>query len=213
MGGYVFQLPVVLWGNAKRRRREAPPFDLAPPLATMTRSYKGCIPFQSAKRGSRPRRNGLGCHKTERPGWTAPCMIVVCRICHASPARGVFQTADGFGCIAPQYRCPWRAGAYRRDSPSSLWEGVSKFHYPPRCPRARFASTGSKAALIARPACPSPPELAVVAAHLTSLSRGFRIGNTVYSVFKARKKTPLTYQEVSGANVLPLTEIFSKYFS
>ena len=160
-----------------------------------------------------PRRNGLGCHKTERPGWTAPCMIVVCRFCHASPARGVFQTADGFGCIAPQYRCPWRAGAYRRDSPSSLWEGVSKFHYPPRCPRARFANTGSKAALIARPACPSPPELAVVAAHLTSLSRGFRIGNTVYSVFKARKKTPLTYQEVSGANVLPLTEIFSKYFS
>ena len=103
---------------------------------------------------------------------TAPCMIVVCRICHASPARGVFQTADGFGCIAPQHRCPWRAGAYRRNSPSSLWEGVSKFHYPPRCPRARFANTGSKAALIARPACPSPPELAVVAAHLTSLGKG-----------------------------------------
>ena len=67
MGGYVFQLPVVLWGNAKRRRREAPPFDLAPPLATMTRSYKGCIPFQSAKRGSRPRRANLACRKTERP--------------------------------------------------------------------------------------------------------------------------------------------------
>ena len=30
---------------------------------------------------------------------------------------------------------------------------------------------------------------------------------------EARKKTPLTYQEVSGANVLPLTWIFSKYFS
>lgn len=179
----------------------------------MTRS-SGTVVFRfNPQKREPPRRNGLGCHKTERPGWTAPCMIVVCRICHTSPARGVFQTADGFGCIAPQYRCPWRAGAYRRDSPSSLWEGVSKFHYPPRCPRARFANTGSKAALIARPACPSPPELAVVAAHLTSLSRGFRIGNTVYSVFKARKKTPLTYQEVSGANVLPLTEIFSKYFS
>ena len=179
----------------------------------MTRS-SGTVVFRfNPQKREPPRRNGLGCHKTERPGWTAPCMIVVCSICHASPARGVFQTADGFGCIAPQYRCPWRAGAYRRDSPSSLWEGVSKFHYPPRCPRARFANTGSKAALIARPACPSPPELAVVAAHLTSLSRGFRIGNTVYSVFKARKKTPLTYQEVSGANVLPLTEIFSKYFS
>ena len=179
----------------------------------MTRS-SGTVVFRfNPQKREPPRRNGLGCHKTERPGWTAPCMIVVCSICHASPARGVFQTADGFGCIAPQYRCPWRAGAYRRDSPSSLWEGVSKFHYPPRCPRTRFASTGSKAALIARPAYPSPPELAVVAAHLTSLSRGFRIWNTVYSVFKARKKTPLTYQEVSGANVLPLTEIFSKYFS
>ena len=116
------------------------------------------------------------------------------------------------GSLHSRLPLPQRAGAYQ-GSPSSLWEGVSKFHYPPRCPRARFASTGSKAALIARPACPSPPELAVVAAHLTSLSRGFRIGNTVYSVFKARKKTPLTYQEVSGANVLPLTEIFSKYFS
>ena len=159
----------------------------------MTRS-SGTVVFRfNPQKREPPRRNGLGCHKTERPGLTAPCMIVVCRICHASPARGVFQTADGFGCIAPQHRCPWRAGAYRRNSPSSLWEGVSKFHYPPRCPRARFASTGSKAALIARPACPSPPELAVVAAHLTSLSRGFRIGNTVYSVFKARKKTPLTY--------------------
>lgn len=179
----------------------------------MTRS-SGTVVFRfNPQKREPPRRNGLGCHKTERPGQAAPCIIVVCRICHASPTRGVFQTADGFGCIAPQYRCPWRAGAYRRDSPSSLWEGVSKFHYPPRCPRARFANTGSKAALIARPACPSPPELAVVAAHLTSLSRGFRIGNTVYSVFKARKKTPLTYQEVSGANVLPLTEIFSKYFS
>lgn len=179
----------------------------------MTRS-SGTVVFRfNPQKREPPRQNGLGCHKTERPGLTAPCTIVVCRICHASPTRGVFQTADGFGCIAPQYRCPWRAGAYRRDSPSSLWEGVSKFHYPPRCPRARFANTGSKAALIARPACPSPPELAVVAAHLMSLSRGFRIGNTVYSVFKARKKTPLTYQEVSGANVLPLTEIFSKYFS
>ena len=139
-------------------------------------------------------------------------MIVVCRICHASPARGVFQTADGFGCIAPQYRCPWRAGAYRRDSPSSLWEGVSKFHYPPRCPRARFASAGSKAALIARPACPSPPELAVVAAHLTSLSRGFRIGNTVYSVFKARKKTPLTYSGGFGGKCTPSYRDFFKIF-
>ena len=180
----------------------------------MTRS-SGTVVFRfNPQKREPPRRNGLGCHKTERPGLTAPCMIVVCRICHASPARGVFQTADGFGCIAPQHRCPWRAGAYRRDSPSSLWEGVSKFHYPPRCHRARFAESGlrlrrSLGWLFRNHLL----EAIVVAAHLMSLSRGFRIGNTVYSVFKARKKTPLTYQEVSGANVLPLTEIFSKYFS
>ena len=139
----------------------------------MTRS-SGTVVFRfNPQKREPPRRNGLGCHKTERPGLTAPCMIVVCRICHASPARGVFQTADGFGCIAPQYRCPWRAGAYRRDSPSSLWEGVSKFHYPPRCPRARFANTGSKAALIARPACPSPPGCSIFATSCTRSCAGY----------------------------------------
>lgn len=70
----------------------------------MTRS-SGTVVFRfNPQKREPPRRNGLGCHKTERPGLTAPCMIVVCRICHASPARGVFQTADGFGCIAPRYR-------------------------------------------------------------------------------------------------------------
>ena len=39
------------------------------------------------------------------PGGAASLIaIYVRRICHASPARGVFQTADGFGCIAPRYR-------------------------------------------------------------------------------------------------------------
>ena len=71
----------------------------------MTRS-SGTVVFRfNPQKREPPRRNGLGCHKTERPGLTAPCMMVVCRICHASPARGVFQTADGFGCIAPQHRC------------------------------------------------------------------------------------------------------------
>ena len=186
---------------------------VSPPLATMTRS-SGTVVFRfNPQKREPPRRNGLGCHKTERPGWTAPCMIVVCRICHASPARGSIPDRRWLRLHSPTAPLPVEGWRIPQGLPSSLWEGVSKFHYPPRCPRARFASTGSKAALIARPACPSPPELAVVAAHLTSLSRGFRIGNTVYSVFKARKKTPLTYQEVLGANVLPLTEIFSKYFS
>ncbi len=136
----------------------------------------------------------------------------MCRICHASPARGVFQTADGFGCIVPQHRCPWRAGAYRRNSPSSLWEGVSKFHYPPRCPRSRFANTGSKAALIARPACPSPPELAVVAAHLTSLSRGFCIGNTVYFSFQGEEENSSHLSGGFGGKCTPFYRDFFKIF-
>ena len=75
MGGYVFQLPVLLWGNAKRRRREAPPFDLAPPLATMARS-SGTVVFRfNPQKREPPRRIGLGCHKTERPGLTAPCIV------------------------------------------------------------------------------------------------------------------------------------------
>ena len=149
----------------------------------MTRS-SGTVVFRfNPQKREPPRRNGLGCHKTERPGLTAPCMIVVCRICHASPARGVFQTADGFGCIAPQYRCPWRAGAYRRDSPSSLWGGVSKFHYPPRCRRARFAKPGlrlrrSLGWLFRNHLL----EANVVAAHLMPLSRGFCACIMVYSV-------------------------------
>lgn len=155
----------------------------------MTRS-SGTVVFRfNPQKREPPRRIGLGCHKTERPGLTAPCMIVVCRICHASPARGVFQTADGFGCIAPQHRCPWRAGAYRRDSPSSLWEGVSKFHYPPRCHRARFAESGlrlrrSLGWLFRNHLL----EVIVVAAHLMPLSRGFCACIMVYSVFNVQRK-------------------------
>ena len=151
----------------------------------MTRS-SGTVVFRfNPQKREPPRRNGLGCHKTERPGLAAPCMIVVCRICHASPARGVFQTADGFGCIAPQHRCPWRAGAYRRNSPSSLWEGVSKFHYPPRCHRARFAESGlrlrrSLGWLFRNHLL----EANVVAAHLMPLSRGERL----------RGECPFTYR-------------------
>ena len=155
MGGYVFQLPVVLWGNAKRRRREAPPFDLAPPLATMTRSYKGCIPFQSAKRGSRPRRANLTCRKTERPrrGGFPDCHICTPYLPRI-PGTGSIPDRRWLRLHSPAEPLPVKGGAYRRNSPSSLWEGVSKFHYPPRCPRAQIASTGLKAALIARAACP-----------------------------------------------------------
>lgn len=181
----------------------------------MTRS-SGTVVFRfNPQKREPPRRNGLGCHKTERPGLTAPCMIVVCRICHASPARGVFQTADGFGCIAPRYRFAHNGRRIPQGLPRKSVGGREQVSLStalssrPDCQHRVKGCVDRSGSLSLIP----PLKLPVLAAHLTSLSRGFRIGNTVYSVFKARKKTPLTYQEVSGANVLPLTEIFSKYFS
>ena len=106
----MFQLPVVLWGNAKGRRKKSAALRPCPTSGHDDQKIQGgCIPFQSAKRGSRPRRANWGCRKTERPrrGGVPDCCICTRRICHASPARGVFQTADGLGCIAPRYRL-WR---------------------------------------------------------------------------------------------------------
>ena len=74
-------------------------------------------------------------------------------------------------------------------SPSSLWEGVSKFHYPPRCHRARFAESGlrlrrSLGWLFRNRLL----EAIVVAAHLMPLSRGFCACIMVYSVFNVQRK-------------------------
>ena len=74
-------------------------------------------------------------------------------------------------------------------SPSSLWEGVSKFHYPPRCHRARFAESGlrlrrSLGWLFRNHLL----EAIVVAAHLMPLSRGFCACIMVYSVFNVQRK-------------------------
>ena len=50
----------------------------------------------------------------------------------------------------------WRAP---QGSVSSLWTGVSKFHCPPCCHRARSATIVSGAAEVARTAFCSPPKL------------------------------------------------------
>ena len=136
--------------------------------------------------------------------------FILRRICHASPARGVFQTADGLGCIAPLYRFT----AYRRDSPSSLWEGVNKFHYPPRCPRARLATAGSKACVDRSVSSYfTSSERSILAARLLPLSRGFCIWNTVYSVVSGRGLSLLTYQAENWGKVLSPKWNFPKYFS
>ena len=72
-------------------------------------------------------------------------------------------------------------------SPSSLWEGVSKFHYPPRCHRARFAESGLRLRRsLGRLFRNHLLEANVVAAHLMPLSRGFCACIMVYSVFNVR---------------------------
>ena len=74
-------------------------------------------------------------------------------------------------------------------SPSSLWEGVSKFHYPPRCHRARFAESGlrlrrSLGWLVRK----YSEQATVLAARLMPLSRGFCACIMVYSVFNVQRK-------------------------
>ena len=59
-----------------------------------------------------------------------------------APALGILQkAATGVAVAALRYRCllGWRVS---KGSPSSLWEVVRAYHYPPRCHRARPAVPG-----------------------------------------------------------------------
>ena len=82
------------------------------------------------------------------------------RICHAPRHRGASQAADGSGC---------HSSAILRSSPASPWEGVSKFHYPLRCRRARLARAGSKVRADRSAHFSHLLERAVLAARLLSL--------------------------------------------
>ena len=146
----------------------------------------------------RGRRAGgsLGCRKTDRPQADGPHGFVVRCICHAPPARGVFQAAVGSGChssTAPPP--PWRGWRVPQGSPASPWEGVSKFHYPPRCRRARPATAGSKVRVdrSVRSLFTSS-ELPSWRRAFCRYSRGFCAWNTVYSVVGGRDLSLLTYQ-------------------
>ena len=59
-----------------------------------------------------------------------------------APVLGILQkAATGVAVAALRYRClsGWRIS---KGSPSSLWEIVRAYHYPPRCHRARCAEPG-----------------------------------------------------------------------
>lgn len=65
----------------------------------MTRS-SGTVVFRfNPQKREPPRRNGLGCHKTERPGWTAPCIVIDCGLKHELLTVNALAAADY--CIIP----------------------------------------------------------------------------------------------------------------
>ena len=142
----------------------------------------------------RGRRAGgsLGCRKTDRPQAGGPHGFVVRCICHAPPARGVFQAAVGSGCHSSTAPLPpWEGWRVPQGSPASPWEGVSKFHYPPRCRRARPATAGSKVRVdrSVRSLFTSS-ELPSWRRAFCRYSRGFCAWNTVYSVVGGRLVPP-----------------------
>ena len=129
-------------GKRQKAAEKPPPFDLPPPLARMARSGGGLYSISICKGQGPPRRANLSCRKTERPGWGGP-LDCIYTAPYLSRIPGAGSIPDRrwprlHSPAVPFYRIP-------QDSPSSLWEGVSKFHYPPRCPRARLATAGSKA--------------------------------------------------------------------
>ena len=129
-------------GKRQKAAEKPPPFDLPPPLARMTRSRGGLYSISICKGQGPPRRANLGCRKTERPGWGGPLdCIYTAPYLPRIPGAGSIPDRRWLRLHSPAVSI----AAYRRDSPSSLWEGVNKFHYPPRCPRARLATAGSKA--------------------------------------------------------------------
>jgi len=84
----------------------------------------------------------LGCRKTDRPQAGGPHGFVVRCICHAPPARGVFQAAVGSGChssTAPPP--PWRRLACAAGLPRKSVGGREQVSLSP--------------ALSSRPACHS----------------------------------------------------------
>lgn len=157
-------------------------------LHVWTRCPEASRVFHFDPRTGPPRRGKFGLPQDRQaPGGRLLGFVVRC-ICHAPPARGVFQAAVGSGChssTAPPP--PWEGWRVPQGSPASPWEGVSKFHYPPRCRRARPATAGSKVRVdrSVRSLFTSS-ELPSWRRAFCRYSRGFCAWNTVYSVVGGR---------------------------
>ena len=161
-------------------------------LHVWTRCPEASRVFHFDPRTGPPRRGKFGLPQDRQaPGGRLLGFVVRC-ICHAPPARGVFQAAVGSGChssTAPPP--PWEGWRVPQGSPASPWEGVSKFHYPPRCRRARPATAGSKVRVdrSVRSAFTSL-ELPSWRRAFRRYSHGFCAWNTVYSVVGGRLVPP-----------------------
>ena len=82
------------------------PFNLAPRLDTVSRGQQG-IPFRSTNGTAAPGEVWAAVRQTG-PRRAAPIVFVVRCICHAPPARGVFQAAVGSGCHSSTAPLPRR---------------------------------------------------------------------------------------------------------
>ena len=179
-----------------KRRKAAPGSAAFQPCSTSGHGVQrpAGFPFRSTNGAAAPGEVWAAVRQTG-PRRAAPMVFVVRCICHAPPARGVFQDTVGSGChssTAPPP--PWRGWRVPQGSPASPWEGVSKFHYPPCCRRARPATTGSKVRVdrSVRSLFTSL-ELPSWRRAFCRYSHGFCAWNTVYSVVGGRLSR-LTYQ-------------------
>jgi len=166
------------------------PFNLAPRLDTVSRGQQG-IPFRSTNRAAAPGEVWAAARQTG-PRRAAP-MVLLYAVFATHPQRGEYSRPPlAPAVIAPQHRRPrgegWRVP---QGSPASPWEGVSKFHYPPRCRRARPATAGSKVRVdrSVRSLFTSS-ELPSWRRAFCRYSRGFCAWNTVYSVVSGRLVPP-----------------------
>ena len=127
-----------------KRRKAAPekvlPFNLAPRLDTVSRGQQG-IPFRSTNRAAAPGEVWAAVRQTG-PRRAAPMVFVVRCICHAPPARGVFQAAVGSGC-------------HSSTAPPPPWGGLACAAGLPRKSVGGREQVSLSPALSSRPACHS----------------------------------------------------------
>ena len=173
--------------------RQVPPFGL-PSLPAIGRERTGIFHFDP--RTGPPRRGKFGLPQDRQAPGGRPPTVLLYAVFATHPQRGEYSRPPlAPAVIAPQYRYPrgegWRVP---QSSPASLWEGVSKFHNPPRCRRARPAKAGSKVRVdrSVRSLFTSL-ELPSWRRAFCRYSHGFCAWNTVYSVVGGRLSL-LTYQ-------------------